>query len=134
MEEAKPLKEFTYLPTMEEVGLPAMEEVGVIAEKTTLTLSSVGDPPPKYTSHCPSVATSETGQVNRVRNAPKIKRDYLGICPNMERGWGVVAFSKPYFDSAAQLRQPEKQGENGKIRPKFSKEGGGVAHLGKRPK
>ena len=90
VEEAKPLKEFTYLP--------AMEEVGVNAEKTTLTLSSVGDPPPKYTSHCPSVATSETGQVNRVRDALKIKRDHLGICPNMERGWGVIAFPKPYFD------------------------------------
>ena len=58
-EEAKPLQEFTYLP--------AMEEGGVIAEKTTLTLSSVGDPPPKYTSHCPSVATSETDQVNGSR-------------------------------------------------------------------
>ena len=52
VEEAKPLQEFTYLP--------GMEEGGVIAEKTTLTLSSVGDPPPKYTSHCPSVSTSET--------------------------------------------------------------------------
>ena len=123
VEEAKPLKEFTYLP--------AMEEVGVNAEKTTLTLSSVGDPPPKYTSHCPSVATSETGQVNRVRNALKIKRDHLGIFPNMERGWGVIAFPKSYFDSAAQLRRPEKQG---KIRPKFSNRGGGVAHLGKCPK
>ena len=33
-------------------------------EKTTLALSSVGDLPPMYTSHCPSVATSETGKVN----------------------------------------------------------------------
>ena len=61
VEEAKPLKEFTYLPAMEEVGV-------VIAEKTTLTLSSVGDPPPKYSSHCPSVATSETGQVDKIRD------------------------------------------------------------------
>ena len=56
VEESKPLKEFTYLS--------GMEEGDSIAEKTTLTLSSVGDPPPKYTSHCPSVATSETDQVN----------------------------------------------------------------------
>ena len=58
VEDAKPLQEFTYLPAME-------EGVGAIAEKTTLTLSNVGDPPPMYTSNCPSVATSETDQVNR---------------------------------------------------------------------
>ena len=55
VEEAKPLQEFTYLPSL--------EDGGVMEEKTTLPLSSVGDLPPKYTSHCPSVATSETGKV-----------------------------------------------------------------------
>ena len=55
-EESKPLEEFTYLP--------GMGEEDSIAEKTTLTLTSVGDLPPKYTSHCPSVATSEMDQVN----------------------------------------------------------------------
>ena len=46
-----PLQEFTYIPSLEE------------EENTTLTLTSVGDLPPKYTSHCPSVATSEEDQV-----------------------------------------------------------------------
>lgn len=46
-----PLREFTYIPSLEE------------EENTTLTLTSVGDLPPKYTSHCPSVATSEEDQV-----------------------------------------------------------------------
>ena len=46
-----PLREFTYIPSLEE------------EENTTLTLTSVGDLPPKYTSHCPSVATSEENQV-----------------------------------------------------------------------
>merc|ERR1719153_2041372 len=45
-----PLQEFTYIPSLEE------------EENTTLTLTSVGDLPPKYTSHCPSVATSEEDQ------------------------------------------------------------------------
>jgi len=64
VEESKPLKEFTYLS--------GMEEGDSIAEKTTLTLSSVGDPPPKYTSHCPSVATSETDQVGDISQESSI--------------------------------------------------------------
>ena len=55
VDEANPLQEFTYLPSL--------EDGSVMEEKTTLTLSSVGDLPPMYTSHCPSVATSEIGKV-----------------------------------------------------------------------
>ena len=46
-----PVQEFKYIPSLEEEA------------NTTLTLTSVGDLPPKYTSHCPSVATSEEDQV-----------------------------------------------------------------------
>ena len=51
-----PVQEFKYIPSLEERSIS-------IEENTTLTLTSVGDLPPKYTSHCPSVATSEEDQV-----------------------------------------------------------------------
>ena len=51
-----PVQEFKYIPSLEEKSIS-------IEENTTLTLTSVGDLPPKYTSHCPSVATSEEDQV-----------------------------------------------------------------------